>query len=1111
MKKFYYSVFAAATMLLATTSCSQDEELVQQGTNDVTTFKVELQGAVGSRAAGDGKTVDRLYYEVYQGGTKVLDNLGDASNPANASEVVIEDGVATVEMPLLRGEIYDIIFWAQKGSGSIYTATNLQAISVDYNNADANVEAYDAFFNALDDFKATSNPTTVELRRPFAQLNVLTTTTDWNQAKDMVGKIDDIEVAPVTGSKVVVHGLATKFNALTGEASEIQENVTFSQAAITAEEVTIKNVSYINLAMNYLLVPGTKAPQGTGTHEKAENNEVKAITNVDATFWRNSNELFTLTVLDAPIQRNYRTNIMGNLLADDKTFEVIVVPGFDEEAHNIYNYDVATTSDFGETLATLNSETYNGPTDVVITLDGDIEWATGASHGSTPFLTDNSKVKTLTIMGNNHTITATGSGVGAIRAANDGKLIFNDVNIVDESVSYAENSWELGYLEFAGNLEFNNSVFKNAIMICGATANNTTGANATFVGCTFNSNKGEYGVWVSGNNVSFTECTFKGPRPSKLMECYGSVIETAIFDACIFDSNGEINKPGVVIGVIVEPGEQGSYGSQTWTKPASAPVTNVTIKNSIFTNCGLGDTNECFVVDYISESDTDYKKFTFINENNTIFNDGAAQDLTITNVATLKAFAASVNNGTSYAGKTVTLGADLDLANEPWTPIGACNSKTYFQGNFDGNGKTISNLYVDNSTDTYKNSTSGLFGWIDAAKATIKNVKIDGATVKGSHWTGVIAGFMTGEISDCTVNNATVICNNVNEDANGDKVGGIVGYVNSNSIKLSGNTVTNSTITGNREVGGIAGTVANDLGEMKNNKVENVAITYITDNDYASAGIFASGRNNYIPDASNTSDNVTIAKLVDNADALRTAITNATDGAIIALADGTYTGLFTISSKNLTLQAVNKDKAIIDGMIFGESEKTIKLNGLTLTNEEVYTIPNGNAGNRKAVVVAYQSNFEIENCTFILTGSDKYGFYDESNDANNYNTIKNCVFNCNGNRPIMAKTNITVDNCTFNDQYKYCLQVMGQGDVDYNTKVIFTNNVINDACKTSGKNVQGLSIGKNHPFKNVSIEIKGNTSEGVNYVYDNVKNVTDYWSTVTITGDVTKDDFKGVD
>ena len=237
--------------------------------------------------------------------------------------------------------------------------------------------------------------------------------------------------------------------------------------------------------------------------------------------------------------------------------------------------------------------------------------------------------------------------------------------------------------------------------------------------------------------------------------------------------------------------------------------------------------------------------------------------ITISNAAEFAAFRTAVNSGNSFFGKTVVLSADINLGNQNWTPIGACDSAAYFQGTFDGQGHTIYNLSVDKSGDTYQYSTAGLFGWIDAAAATIKNVNINGATVEGSHWVGTVAGFMTGEISNCNVTNATVTGYNVNNEANGDKIGGLVGYMNSGNGKLHNNSVNNSTIIGNRDVAGLAGAVAAD-NTVINNTVSNVTVIYNA--DYA--GQIVSAKTTVVVDSSNTASNVVLYKGENKADGL---------------------------------------------------------------------------------------------------------------------------------------------------------------------------------------------------------------------------------------------------
>lgn len=99
----------------------------------------------------------------------------------------------------------------------------------------------------------------------------------------------------------------------------------------------------------------------------------------------------------------------------------------------------------------------------------------------------------------------------------------------------------------------------------------------------------------------------------------------------------------------------------------------------------------------------------------------SAEDvIKISTVQELKDFRDAVNSGTTYAGKTVELTADLDLQGEDWIPIGTKTMGSYpgtaFKGVFDGCNHTISNLKVNSSEPEF--ATAGLFGSI--ASGTIK-------------------------------------------------------------------------------------------------------------------------------------------------------------------------------------------------------------------------------------------------------------------------------------------------------------------------------------------------------------------------------------------------------
>lgn len=198
----------------------------------------------------------------------------------------------------------------------------------------------------------------------------------------------------------------------------------------------------------------------------------------------------------------------------------------------------------------------------------------------------------------------------------------------------------------------------------------------------------------------------------------------------------------------------------------------------------------------------------------------------ISTVAQLQQFADAVNTtGTSFSGKTVKLVNDLDLAGIEWKPIGQTSgysAKTYFQGVFDGNGKIIKNLNVsvwEAGSDEGKHYASGFFGFIDAGAAEIKNITFVDPIVKGSHWTGVVAGYLTGNIENCHIVGADVVCTHVNDEACGDKAGSVVGYINSGLVKKC--SVSNSTVKAGRDAGQI-------VGAAKTTQVEACLVTNVT-------------------------------------------------------------------------------------------------------------------------------------------------------------------------------------------------------------------------------------------------------------------------------------------
>lgn len=101
-----------------------------------------------------------------------------------------------------------------------------------------------------------------------------------------------------------------------------------------------------------------------------------------------------------------------------------------------------------------------------------------------------------------------------------------------------------------------------------------------------------------------------------------------------------------------------------------------------------------------------------------------------------------------YEGKWFKLIDDLDLSAHRWNPIGEYKWETsnittnnYFSGNFDGNGKKISGIYVDEETDGF---SGGLFGNIKVLSSNttieIRDITVENAVLYGNE-TGLRTGY----------------------------------------------------------------------------------------------------------------------------------------------------------------------------------------------------------------------------------------------------------------------------------------------------------------------------------------------------------------------------------
>jgi hypothetical protein len=232
------------------------------------------------------------------------------------------------------------------------------------------------------------------------------------------------------------------------------------------------------------------------------------------------------------------------------------------------------------------------------------------------------------------------------------------------------------------------------------------------------------------------------------------------------------------------------------------------------------------------------------------YNDPSATSFTIDTAAKLAGLAELVNGGKDFNGKTINLGADIDLEGIAWIPIGT--GSNVFKGNFDGDGKKISNLNINRIT-----SYNGLFGNSSNGKlenVTLENINIliytpdvtnyaytgslagkaqhvNNVTVTGSinievtggarYVGGIVGHLYNGHMSNCELNsNDGVGLISAKYD-----VGALAGYVYYGT-SITNSTVRNMRINGYLGVGGVSGRIQNEYGAflLENINIENIIL-----------------------------------------------------------------------------------------------------------------------------------------------------------------------------------------------------------------------------------------------------------------------------------------------
>ena len=303
MKMNLLKTFAAATLAVLAFGCSK-ENVAEEGEKSQVTFTVDVpEATVTTRGLSDASTTNELICQVF------LNDREYTPVPELNQTVDVVNRKATVNFTLVKGQKYAFIFWAQASGTGYYDTSDLRSVKMNVANVKANEPKMDAFW-ATETLTATANPSTKTktLFRALAQVNFGSKMPDRSDA------------LAVTESSIKMTGVADTFHPFLGNKSTACEgsvDITFAKnTTITDEKLKVSEEEYDYLATAYVFAA------------KSE----KSVTDVEATITLKRKDASTTTTTvkapNAPIQGNYRTNILGDLLTVGSTWTITIDADF---------------------------------------------------------------------------------------------------------------------------------------------------------------------------------------------------------------------------------------------------------------------------------------------------------------------------------------------------------------------------------------------------------------------------------------------------------------------------------------------------------------------------------------------------------------------------------------------------------------------------------------------------------------------------------------------------------------------------------------------------------------------------------------------------------------
>lgn len=306
MNKNLFKTFAIAAMAVLAGACAKEQVASGDGETVEMTFNVDVpETTITTKGLSDAAQVNELVFQVFLTGTKDKNKHYENKPVPELTQVVpVVDKKATVRVNLVKGQTYSYAFWAQSKGTGYYDTSDLRAVKMNTDKVKANDPKMDAFYS-FKEYETASKSYSghITLYRALAQINF---------GAKALNRSDALQA---TASSVTLSKVPDIFHPFwkTSETSEGKGEITYANNAVVSNEKLAigdktNKTEYDYLATVYVLA------------NKAD----PMLIDASATITLSNGRTTKVSVPNAPIQVNFRTNILGNLLNVDGVWNITV-------------------------------------------------------------------------------------------------------------------------------------------------------------------------------------------------------------------------------------------------------------------------------------------------------------------------------------------------------------------------------------------------------------------------------------------------------------------------------------------------------------------------------------------------------------------------------------------------------------------------------------------------------------------------------------------------------------------------------------------------------------------------------------------------------------------